>query len=629
MTTWQWLIGFVALGLGGLLGLWAYGHLPVKLGRGWRFFLGTLRALAFAALFWLLAQPFYRHTQAILQRPRILFLADASASLFWGDSLTPDSYRQKLEQLADKLTERGFVVEKLLFDIQLRPWSSRLGTQEGTALHRSLLEAYQSFPQTEVIVLFSDGRNTHEPLALPPLPRPLWTVGVGPSPLTQDAAIRTAYGPSWVETGQPFEVHLQLENLRTNATLIVQYAGQTRNWPLPANATSYRLQLTLPESGFYPLNFRLETPNDPNPANNTYTAIVQVHPTRPHILLWAGELTPDIALLRRSLERVGPTTLLLAKRPSGFNANPDTLAWDRYAIHVLYNFPVRAEDTFYVRRILAGPGIVWTVWGTTVSEALIKAFQTPLGWRHLEPLYSFPLSGEARLLLRRGELAPQAELLEGPGGRPWAYRYTLGNHATAGLLGEGWWQLRLMPPLQASFDSLLFELAQWSLLYFQSRAFIQPKRSPGSIYEPIEWIGQYPAGAKLRICQPNGVCDTLSAPFGIWKPANGGLHSYALLVDNQPIYQGALWIQAQSVEFQQLGVDTTYLRYLSERHQGLFWLWAQVDSLSERLVSAFPPHTLVHLQPTTIPLSEWWPWLLLILALLSIEWLLRRYLGLY
>lgn len=629
MTEWQWLLGLLALALGGLLGFWAYRRLPVRLALGWRFFLGALRALAFAALLWLLAQPFYRQRETILQKPKVLILADASASLFWGKAILPQTYRQKLDHLVRELEEKGFSVEKLFFDTQLRPWRASLGTEEGTALHRAILEAHQNFPQTEVILLFSDGRNTHGPPTLPPIQRPLWTVGVGPNPIDYDAAIRSISMPAWVEAGQPFEVQLHLENLQTGASLVTQFAGRTRTWPVPAKAKTYRVPLSLPESGFHPITFRLEVPSDPNPTNNAYTQVIPIRPTRPHILIWAGEVTPDIAFLRRSLERIGPTALILAKKPSGFIANPDTLSSNRYAIHVLYNFPLRPEDTAYVRRVLAGPGLAWTVWGASVSEALVKPFLTQLGWRHLEPLYGTALSGEARLLLRRGELMQQAEALEGPTGTLWAYKYTLGNRAAAGLLGEGWWQLRLMPALQASFDSLLLELAHWSLLYFQSSAFIQPKRNPVSISEPIEWTGQYPPQAILQICRPNGTCDTLLAPFGAWQPSTAGLHKYTLLVDGQPVYQGAFWVQAQSSEYQQLGIDTAYLRYLAERHHGLFWSWESLDSLPARLAKAFPPQTLVHLQQTTIPLSEWWPWLLLILGLLSIEWLLRRYLGLY
>jgi len=622
---WAVIAGLIGLGVG----WWSYTRLPIRLTPLQRGILLSLRGVVVAALLWLLAEPLLRLTKPTPEKPLLLLLADDSKSVFWDSSLTLQAYQARLDSLIKVFERLGYAVEARRFDVELRPWGSFSGRGEGTALYRALTELREAFPQAEGLILFSDGIDNSSTGVVGALGLPVWTVGVGPKRSAEDVAIQEVILPPWWEVGRKHEVEVRFPPLSQAGLLVVQSPAGSRTWPLPAQSSSFRVSLSFSEVGYVPVTFRLEVPRDPNPANNTYTAVVSVRPSTPRIAIWAGEITPDIAFLRRSLERLGPVTLLLAKKPTGFTITPDTLNWKAYAIHVLYNFPLRGEDTGYVRRILESDGVPWVVWGASVGEELVQPYLGRLGWQRLGPLRSFPLSKDAALLLRTEYLSPAAEKLSGPVG-PWAYRFVQGNRACVGLLGEGWWQLRAMPTWAASWDSLVGELAAWSLLFYRTPGLLLPQRAHYNMGETVIWTGQVPEGAQLFIRRPSGGVDSLPAASGTsYRPTEPGLHTYAVRQNQLTLQEGAFWVEAVSLEMQRLGVDTLTLRLLAIQNRGAFLPWDSLHALPALIQNAIPPQMLVHLHTEILPLHEWWPWLALLLGLLSLEWLLRRYWGLY
>jgi len=622
---WAVIAGMVGLGVG----WWSYRDLPIRLTAFQRGSLLALRALVVAGLLWLLVDPVLRLTRPISEKPLLLLLADDSKSLFWDTALTPPLYQERLNTLIKALEDAGYAIEARRFDIAIHPWDSFLGKGEGTALYQALTEMREAFPGAEGAILVSDGLDNSSERIAGTLGLPLWTVGAGPQTPTADAAIKEAILPPWWEAGRGHEVEIRFTRAGPSGILIVQTPSGSRSWPLPPNTSVFRVPLSFAEAGEVPVTFRLEVPGDPNPANNTYTTVISVRPATPRIAIWAGEITPDIAFLRRSLERIGPVTLLLAKKPAGFTTTPDTLSWREYAIHVLYNFPLRGEDTAYVRRILESEGVPWVVWGPSVSEALVRPYLLRLGWQSLGPLRGYSLSREAMLLLRTEHLNPSAEKIVGPVG-PWAYRYVQGNQAAVGFLGEGWWQLRFVPAWVNSWDSLVSELAVWSLLFYRASGQLLPQRARYQAGETVVWTGQPPLSARLLIKRPSGRVDTLvPAPGLSYHPRESGLHTYQLRQDQKTLQEGAFWVEAISPEMQRLGIDTLTLRLLATQNRGAFLPWDSLRILPSLIQNTIPPQTLVHLHTEILPFHEWWPWLLMLLGLLSFEWLLRRYWGLY
>ncbi len=622
-----WAVVAVIAGLGA--GWWSYWRLPLRLTAFQRGFLLSLRGLVIAGLLWLLADPVLRLTRPISEKPLLLLLADDSKSLFWGASITPQFYQERLNELVKALERAGYAVEARRFDTEIHPWDTFSGKGEGTALYQALIEMREAFPEAEGAILISDGIDNGSNRIVSALGLPLWTVGAGPQTPITDAAIEKVILPPWWEAGRGHEVEARFSMAGPSGTLVVQTPSGSRSWPLPPDISAFRIPLSFAEAGYVPVTFRLEVPGDPNPANNTYTTVISVRPATPRIAIWAGEITPDIAFLRRSLERIGRVTLLLAKKPVGLTITPDTLSWREYAIHVLYNFPLRGEDTAYVRQILDSDGVPWVIWGPSVSEAFVRPYLSRLGWQSLGPLRGYPLSKEATLLLRTEYLSPSVEKIAGPVG-PWAYRHVRGNRAAAGLLGEGWWQLRSMPAWVASWDSLVSELTAWSLLFYRASAYLLPQRTRYQSGEAVVWTGQAPPSARLSVKRPSGRVDTLAPASGVsYRPPESGLYTYQLWQDRQKLHEGAFWVEAISPEMQRLGIDTLALRLLATQNRGAFLPWDSLGALPLLIQNAIPPQTLVHLHTEILPFHEWWPWLLMLLGLLSFEWLLRRYWGLY
>jgi len=625
MTTLEilWAIGSGLIGL--VVGWWSYNRLPIRHTPMQRWILTALRSIVVAGLLWLLVEPVLRLTRPTAQKPLLLLLADDSKSIFWGEAISPEAYRARLDSLVKALEEVGFTVEARRFDRTIHPWGVFSGKGEGTALYDALLDMREAFPQAEGAILISDGIDNSSKRMVGEVGLPLWAVGVGPKAPPADAAITEVVLPPWCEVGRKHDIEVRFSQLNQAGLLTVQVLGSVRSWPVPAQSKAFRVPLTFSEPGPVPVTLRLDVPGDPNPANNTYTPVIAVRAATPRIAIWAGEITPDIAFLRHSLERIGPVTLLLAKKPTGFTASPDTLSWGAYAIHVLYNFPLRVEDTVYVGRILRAGGVPWVVWGASVSEGLVRPYFPRLGWQGLGPLRSVPLGKEAMLLVRTEQLSPAAEKLSGPMG-PWAYRFVQGNEAAVGLLGEGWWQLRTLPTWIAAWDSLIGELASWSLRFYRAPALLLPQRSRYTLGETVLWSGQAPSEARLLIRRPSGGLDTFVAAAGLsYKPPEAGLYTYTLRQGQTNLHEGAFWVEATSLEMQRLGIDTLTLRFLSSAYLP----WDSLLALPTHIQRTIPPQTLVHLHTDILPIHEWWPWLALLLGLLSLEWLLRRYWGLY
>lgn len=174
--------------------------------------------------------------------------------------------------------------------------------------------------------------------------------------------------------------------------------GGEKTFPI-APATQ-RLSVSLPPlpAGLHPIRSLLEIPNDPNPANNLLQDLLAVYVQQPTFVLWAGEITPDIAFLRRVLSGWGKVRLIAARKPSGYTASPESLVTLPQALHVWYNFPARAEDIGWAQRILAQQNFLLLLWGAVSMPQEVRA---ALGIQTEGPLTMYTLAGGVPVYLRR------------------------------------------------------------------------------------------------------------------------------------------------------------------------------------------------------------------------------------
>lgn len=624
------LLGLVAALLIGVgAAFWSYARLPVRVPRPWPYVLGTLRAAAVAALVFLLAEPLYTR---LIQReapPRLVLLADNSQSLFWGGNLTPTTYRAGLQQLITQLKKAGFEVAAYGFDRGLKPSDSLKGDGNASWLSQAIQEVLAQEENPTALLVVSDGQETGEKTAAVPTRVPIWTIAAGPLTPSQDAAIEEVLLPPWVSEGQPVQLEVHVRPSALPAILTVTWASGRERVALSPRQNSVGMRLPALPKGLHRLDLTLSASGDPNPYNNTREEVLWVRPTRPLIYLWAGEITADVAFLRRVLERIGPVQLIAARKPTGYTQAPDSIAWTESALHVLYNFPARAEDLLWARRIAQENLFFFVVVGATLEADSL--FWPAAGWQEPGLLNAYSMPRGPLLYLRQEGLHPTAQPVDIGWGRPIAYRYFRGNRFVAGLLGEGWWALRTFPDLNRQWDSLVTDLIGQGLAFQEARLSFFPERNRVLVGEMVRWQGWLPPGTTLRIAGQTvplqAQSDGLYEAF--WQADSVGTFLYTLSQGEKTAFTGVLTVEAPSREFLRLGRDTLYLRYLAARTAGQTCTWEELPTLPARLREAFPAQRLVSSQREVIPFHEWSVWLVILLSLFSLEWLLRRYVGLY
>lgn len=623
-----WLWGGISLLVGIGVALWSYGRLPVRLPTLWRYILGTLRALAVAALLFLLAEPLHSYIRQEEKPPLIVLLADNSQSVFWGGAISVDAYTQGIQALVKALEDAGFTVQTYALDKGIKAFSRIDGQGTYSWLSVGIAEAIQELPQAAALILVSDGQESGEKMAPLPLQVPVWTIGVGPSKPAGDAAIEAIALPTWATEGQPIEVSFQLRLPHTAGLLFIETPNHYQR--IPVSLTQPTLRVTLPAlpKGTHTLRFTLEVPQDPNPFNNHQQRLLTVQSAQPAFVLWAGELTPDIAFFRRTLEKIGKVTLILPRKPSGFTYPPDSALTDPTALAIWYNFPARPEDLPWAQKLLREAPALVVIWGSSGPPA---ALLQEMGLQTLGPLVPYTLPGGSTVYLHTPLLTSNAYPIDIGWGRPIGYRRFQGNRLHTFLLGEGWWQIRENPTWLTPWDSALTRLLQEALFFQQNRFVFAPERLQVRPGEALYWRGWLPPTSTFYIAdQPVPLLPGGDGLYeAVWTPDSVGLYPYVVRNGTKILLQGTIWVADIPQELFSIGRDSIGLQYMAQRTGGQYFSWERRAALLPALKTAIPPHTLVSSQRIVIPFHEWNVWLIGVLTLFSAEWLLRRYVGLY
>ncbi|MCX8111816.1 MAG: hypothetical protein N3E49_01265 [Bacteroidia bacterium] len=607
--------------------LWSYYRLPVRVPKGWLLALATLRAAAVWALLFLLSEPLLIRHISSEEKPLVVLLADNSESVFWRDAQFLQTYSEGIKSLTRELEEKGLRTVSYAFDRGLQPLDSLTGRGQISQLTLAIRQALGSHPQAAALVVLSDGQENGESAALPS-EAPIWTIGVGPAAPIQDLRLESVDLPPWITEKEEIAVELRLRHADRPSRLIAKHPKGQVLLSIPAGSQRYSLRLPPLPAGFHTLSFEVQDPADPNPTNNQRTVLVEIHPEKVRIFLWAGEITPDIAFLRSRLERLGSVYLIAARKPAGYTVNPETLQWQPQDLHLLYNFPARSEDEPWAERLFSTSAYLWLSWGAIEPSEI---FLQKVGLRQWGSLVSHSLQGDVTLYLRTVGPPLGAQPIDLGWGRPIGYKLYRGNQLRVVLAGEGWWRLRGSPVLEQQWDSVFFAELQEGLRLQRSRWVFAPKRNPVPLGEAVVWSGFLPAGASLTVAGRS--LPLQSRPEGIqeafWMPDTPGVYAYKVSDGQTTLFSGALLVESGSAELQNLGRDTTYLAYIARSTGGRYIPWENRAAIPESLKAALPASAFITSQRLTIPFHEWSLWLALILTLLSAEWLLRRYVGLY
>lgn len=334
--------------------------------RGWSkglvWTLGAARALAIALLAFFLLEPMVRVWEREVRKPVVVIAHDGSASLLAaGDTAAlRTTYRTALEKLTEELGENydvrsftygGNVTDGLRFD-------QTDGHTDIDALLRDVRDRF-SGPDLGAVIMDGDGifnRGRDPRLAAERLGVPIYAITLGDTTVRPDLVLKNVEHNRITYLGNEFPllVRIQAHHLSGKRTTVVVSQGgrqvATKELPITGDpfVTDVPLMLKATMAGLqrYTVSLR-SVEGEVNADNNTQNIYIDVLDDRQRILILAAMPHPDVAAVRGALDLLEgySTELAYADRYAGEPADNDLI--------VLVQVPgVKAPAQAVIQRIL-------------------------------------------------------------------------------------------------------------------------------------------------------------------------------------------------------------------------------------------------------------------------------------
>lgn len=659
-----------------------------ELSKGKRLGLGLLRGIAVSLIAFLLLGPLLRNVDTRTQKPVFLIAEDRSSSI----KGTVDSIAPQIDQLQQAISEK-YDVQRVGIGERVRslPDTTIDQATDLSQFFNYAKDNYP--PELlGGILLISDGifnQGSDPSYASAGLTTPVFTIPLGDTTPARDVTIVDALYNRISYLGDKLEIQVDVQatNLSGSSTTLTlsEVSANGRS----ARLDSKTLTITSKRS-FQTARFLVEPkkagvsryviqasgPKDErNKVNNRRTISIDVLDARQQVLILAATPHPDVSALRQSLEgnKNYQTSFTLLQNLTDEVKDADLV--------IFHNLPAAGKDISAIlkqlnkrkvgRLFIAGKTSDKTALndaqglfsmkakGNQVNEVTPKlngAFtlftlneewnQTIKSWPPVvAPFadYSALSTGDVLLTQRIGRVDTDFPLLAA--GEV--------NGSKVGVFsGQGLWRWRLAEyqqnQTQEVFDGLIASLVQYLALREDKRPFrVTASERLYTTSEDITLQGElYNASyqlinepdVNLRITNSDGT----AYPFLMDKVGS----SYRLNAGRLPAgrydfrastsYDGTNYTSSGSfnVEARQLEsivttADWNLLQRISDQQGGRLVLPGMLSSLTEDLLSESAAKPVLYQSVRTRPLIDW-PWLLAIaLALLAVEWFLRRRLGTY
>lgn len=625
---------------------------------GWLLWLLTaLRFLAVSAIAFLLCAPMARQRVHERQQPRVELIEDRSLSV---------------QQSADS----AFTLEGLAAGIAGQ-CQAVLSADAGNPMQTdlgALLDAVP--PDAAAVVLASDGIYNHgsNPVTVAErLGIPVYTVALGDTTQRRDAALADMRCNRIAMLGNNFPVELTVNAtlLRGHsATLGISDAAGRRLFSQPIAytdddfSTTVGASLPAENAGLQRYTVRLDVADGEVSAdNNTLTFFVDVIDARRKVAVFANAPHPDLAALKRSIEsnpNYEATIIMsddMAKGKARFDA-------DDYSMAVLHNLPSRTHtdiryadglpqlfviglqtDLARFNALHSGLEIVAKSSKTNEVTALHQDAFTLFHLADADAIEALPPLaapfGEARMA-EGVQMLFTARLGNIDSRQPLVAATAQGPQRRAFVWGEGLWRWRLMDYQSSGshehFDRLVSQLVAFTAMQQKrDRLQVTAERSYAAGEAPVLRAQLYNEAYELTNTPEVKLTltgDTLNADYTFVREGQAyrltlpdlgeGLYRYKATTADGLTAEGSFAVEAINIELRRLTADHTMLRTISTTTGGRMFYPDQMDELRDELKSLKPiiyTHTR-YADFLRLPLV-----LALIILLLAVEWVLRKYHG--
>jgi hypothetical protein len=659
----------------------------------WNAILGILRFLSVTLLSILLLSPLLKSLLTETKKPVVVVAQDLSESVAAEmDETKRADYQANMEAMTNSLSEKFEVVE-YGFGNEVRQGIDYKFDDKVSNLSEMLTEVYDLYSNQNLgaVILATDGiynEGSNPIYTGTKLSAPIYTIALGDTIPKKDLILKRVFHNKIAYLGDKFSIQVDVaaQNCVDNATSLTiskienGVARKLSQNPISIDKndffTTQEVILDADRAGVQRFRIAVKSVNgEVTTANNVKDIFVDVLDARQKILLLANSPHPDIASLRRTLEKNKNYEV-----KTGFATDANLKVGD-YDFVVLHQLPSQSNDISAILNTLNAKKvprlfIVGTqtnlsrfngvqpvmsiqgdgrntndVQGTFATDFSLFKLDDDLKQNLpkfaplLAPFGEFKAEGNAQTLLyqRIGKVETKYPLL------------VLGEEndtKISVLAGEGIWRWRLFDYLQNQnhdiFGELMSKTFQYATLKEDKRRFrIAMDKNIFKENEAIVFDGELYNESYELINEPDVSLsikdgDGKEFPFTFNKNTSGYTLNAGILPVGSYTFRGTTFYNGQTLDYNgqfsvqpvQLEVyETTanhgMLRLLSKQFGGELFYPSEVSKLGEAvLVKDTIKPVIYQTTKTRSVINLKWIFFLL-LALLSGEWFLRRYHGAY
>ena len=667
--------------LAGLVYAWLLYRKPVNLSNKFRYLLFAVRAVLVFVTAFLLLSPLVKSVNYNPQKPLVLVLQDNSESIRMFGGQTPAKFADDLSNLKSQLGDQ-YDVQEFHFDKDIAIGLSKNFTGKQTDIANALHQLNDRFVNQNIgaVVLATDGlynQGSDPQYEARNLKTNIYTIALGDTVAKRDLLIGNISYNKTAFLGNDFEIEVLAEAYQANGEnmhLSIDEDGrQVFEQNIPVTSNDFHkvvtIKLNADKKGIRKFAINITTvKNEISTQNNTEPIYIDVLDARQKILLLYDGPHPDIAVIRQSIEANRNYEVKASLLSDLVNVKPGD-----YSLVMLYQ--LSAQGNSIVQNLLKSKLPVWYIAGAQTDlgafnndQRLVKISS---GRAEMQEVFAepsanftdFTLSDSARKKIAAFPplLAPYGSYTSPPAGGTLLKQrigsvettYPLlsfgddGGQRVGVLDGEGIWRWQLAEYQAYGNHHALEELFGQGVQYLTANAnrqrfIVYPAKNVFDEGENVLINAELYNDALELINTPDVKIDLKSASgknYSFLFTRNG--QSYQLNAGTLPVGEynyeantangtktfrasGQLTVRALNLESRQSAANHQLLNTIAKQSGGQMLQPSQINTLADLIRKNENIKTVVYEDKHYSELVDLKWVFIIILALLSVEWFLRK-----
>lgn len=623
------------------------------------------------------------------EKPSWVFLIDSSSSVAEVvDSTSRIQLKEQLDQVRKSLQQDGYEVKwNDLTGHQLDEVSFNAPTSD---LNKGIQHVIQEHEGRNLagIILVSDGiYNSGLSPLYTPVRMPIYAIGIGDSIARVDLVLKNVAFNKVAYQGNKFPIRAQvlLQGLQNQEVVVSVSKNGKSISTLQKNSADksfldFDFQLDATEKGIQRYDISVKPVDaESNKRNNAASVFIEVVEGKKKIVMIAPAPHPDVKAMKTVVEKNSNYEFVL-HIPGIAEADPALLTAGGAELYIFHQVVDQFGKTSRLfSELYKSKSSVMLMIGGNTNLRQLQQFDIPIQfesfngqWDDVTPVinnsfrdfgfsensngvlaryppadvpfgkFSYPPSASVLLYQRIGSITTD---------RPMLMTWPDNNRKIAVMIGEGMWRWRLNEFADTGntlfFDELFSKLIQYLSTLEDKRKFRAfPLQNEFSDSEPVVIESQvyndlfelvYGNTIRIEVRNEKGEVSNYSyvTSPGSSRYRIGGLKegiyrfkASTTVNNNTEEVNGQFLVKSQNLEAQNLTADFGLLRKLATETGGKFYKADQVSDLTNNL-NQTKVASLIHSEETFNQLINLKWVFFLLLALISAEWFLRKYLGSY